>query len=134
MTPECAEALAETWQSLPPGHKLLKVPRKDRFKKHRLKAGIPAQDERGRWADFHSLRYTFCLWMSRLFPIEVVSKLMRHSSLNLTAQIYLDLGLDREGEGEWVLPRVHGTARGTAAQTQPETAKDATNDKPLGNQ
>jgi hypothetical protein len=52
--------------------------------------------------------------MSQHFPIEVVSKLMRHSSLNLTAQVYHDLGLDREGEGEWVLPRSVPTAAGEA--------------------
>jgi integrase len=105
MTPECAEALRDRWEALPAGAALLQVPRKDRFKTHRERAGIAAQDGRGRWADFHSLRYTFCQLMSAHFPIEVVSKLMRHSSLNLTAQVYLDLGLDREGEGEWVLPR-----------------------------
>jgi integrase len=104
MTPECAAALREVWESAPPGQPLLKVPKKDAFRAHRQRAGVVPQDERGRWADFHSLRYTFCLWMSRLYPIEVVSKLMRHGSLNLTSAIYLDLGLDREGEGEWTLP------------------------------
>jgi integrase len=106
MAPECAEALAGHWQALPAGAKLLSVPDKDTFKEHRQKAGIAPQDERGRWADFHSLRYTFCLWMSKLYPIEIVSKLMRHGSLNLTSQIYLDLGLDRESEGAWIIPRI----------------------------
>lgn len=103
MTPECAAALAPHWSSLPAGAPLLRVPRKETFVRHRLKAGIPAQDERGRWADFHSLRYTFCALLSAVYPIEVVSKLMRHCSLNLTTQVYLDLGLDRQGEDAWIL-------------------------------
>jgi integrase len=118
MTPDCAEALAAHWQSLPSATSpLLAVPDKKTFKRHRSKAEIAAKDERGRWADFHSLRYTFCLWMAQHFPIEVVSKLMRHGSLNLTCQIYLDLGLDREGEGQWSLPRLVPAACPTAVPT-----------------
>jgi integrase len=116
MVPECAEALAEHWRTLPPGGKLIAVPTKETFWDHLRRAGIARQDDRGRWADFHSLRYTFCLWASKLFPIEVVSKLMRHGSLNLTTQIYLDLGLDREGEGAWVLPRLSPAAPARAQE------------------
>jgi integrase len=128
MSPECAEALAAWWEALPAGGPLCTVPDKDTFLDHQRKAGITRVDERGRHADFHSLRYTFCALLSRKYPIEVVSKLMRHGSLNLTAQIYLDLGLDRQGEGEWVLERLAGpdptaanrpTAGPTAARTGP---------------
>ena len=48
-------------------------------------------------------RYTFAVLLSRQYPIEVVSKLMRHSTIDLTTKIYLDLGLDRQGDGEWTL-------------------------------
>jgi integrase len=106
MTPDCAAALAEWWQALPAGGRLCTVPDKGTFLDHQKKVGIARVDERGRHADFHSLRYTFCALLSRKYPIEVVSKLMRHGSLNMTAQIYLDLGLDRQGEGEWVLERL----------------------------
>jgi integrase len=106
MTPECAEALRPLWLKLNPGAKLFHgVPDYTGFTRHRLKAKLPAQDERGRWADFHSLRYSFALFMSKLFPIEVVSKLMRHSNINLTIQVYMDLGLDRNGQDQWSLPR-----------------------------
>ncbi len=73
---------------------------------HRVRAGVTAVDGRGRHADFHSLRYTFCLWMSQHVPIEVVMRLMRHGSLHLTAGIYLDLGIDRQDGEAWVLPRI----------------------------
>jgi integrase len=104
MTPDCAAALTEWWQALPAGGRLCTVPDKDTFLDHQKKAGIARVVERGRHADFHSLRYTFCALLSRKYPIEVVSTLMRHGSLNLTAQIYLDLGLDCQGE--WVLERL----------------------------
>jgi hypothetical protein len=61
--------------------------------------GIPRVDDRDRHIDFHSLRYTFCLWMSKHFPIEVVSKFTRHGTITLTVNSYLDLAIDRE-EGE----------------------------------
>lgn len=126
MAPECARALRDHWLSLPEGSPLF-PPGSDVTMRHNgsLKiskgnaAGVPTQwtsikdfsiagisrlDARGRKADFHSFRYTFCSLMARLFPIEVVSKLMRHSSIYLTIAIYLDLGLDRIGEGQWTIP------------------------------
>jgi hypothetical protein len=54
----------------------------------------------GRVAAFHALRYTFCALLARQYPIEVVSKLMRHSTIQLTSDVYLEFGPDREGEGE----------------------------------
>lgn len=103
LVPEAAEALRDHWQSQPAGAHLFQGPTKETFWEHLRKAGIPRQDERDRHADFHSFRYLFCWLCAQKYPIEVVSKLMRHGSLNLTTAIYLDLGLDREGEGEWVL-------------------------------
>ena len=110
MTPECAEALADHWQKLPPGSPLVvSVPNMKTWRLDLKRAGIPYRDERGRIADIHSLRYTFCLLLSRQFPIEVVSKLMRHASIAQTADTYLELGFDRKGEHEWVLPRLMST-------------------------
>ena len=44
--------------------------------------------------DFHALRYTYCALLAlNGVPIAVVSQLMRHSSLDLTAKLYLSLGL-----------------------------------------
>ena len=118
MAPECAEALRPHWCKLQPGDLLFKylvrdpvrgqpanIPSLSAFRTDLKKAGIPRQDERDRWVDFHSLRYTFALLLSRTHPIEVVCKMMRHSTIDLTVRVYLDLGLDREqGEGAWTLP------------------------------
>jgi hypothetical protein len=76
---------------------------------------IPRQDERGRWADFHSFRYTFCTFLGKTLPIQKVKILMRHSTIQLTADLYTDLGLDEVGEGVWSLPRLF----------QPPTRNDA---------
>ncbi len=57
-------------------------------------AKIPVIDERGLVVDFHALRYTYCALLAlNDVPIAVVSQLMRHSSLDLTAKLYLSLGL-----------------------------------------
>src|SRR5262249_300414 len=45
------------------------------------------RDGRGPVADFHALRYTFCPLLARQYPIEVVSKLMRHSGIQLTSDV-----------------------------------------------
>jgi integrase len=124
MTPECAAALREHWQALEPGAPLFaSAPNMatwradlERARKawlEEVEGGAREErertdflryhDGRSRVADFHALRYTFCALLARQYPIEVVSKLMRHSSIQLTSDVYLELGLDREGEGEWVL-------------------------------
>jgi integrase len=109
MTPACAEALRSHWERLPsPTSPLVIVPDKVTFKADLDRAKIAPVDVRGRHADFHSFRYLFCWLCAQKLPIEVVAKLMRHGSLNLTTAIYLDLGLDRDGDGGWVLPSLTG--------------------------
>jgi integrase len=134
MLPDCAAVLLPRWESLATGEPLCVVPHICTFKEHLKRAGIPRQDERGRWVDFHSLRYTFCTWMSQRHPIEVVQRLMRHSTVKLTADLYNDLGLEDIGKTVWTLPPLfattaknegngdlagtavaHGTAHGTTA-------------------
>lgn len=108
MTGECAKRLHLHWSSLKSGQKLFpRTVTSTTWEKDLRRSKIKERDERGRVLDFHSLRYTFCLLLSKVYPIEIVSKLMRHSSISLTADIYLELGLDRTGEGEWVLQPLH---------------------------
>jgi integrase len=104
MLPDCARAMLPRWSLLTPAAPLVIVPHIQAWHAHLLKAGIAEQDERGRWADFHSLRYTFGTWMSRQHPIEVVQRLMRHSTIKLTADLYTDLGLEDIGKTVWSLP------------------------------
>jgi integrase len=127
MLPDCARALLAHWQALPsPDALLFVVPHIQTFREHLKKARIPRQDERGRYADFHSLRYTFCTWMSRHHPIEVVQRLMRHSTIKLTSDLYADLGLEDIGKTVWTLPPLLPTKEETPPQSQ-ERAEDKGN-------
>lgn len=58
-------------------------------------AGIPVVDESGRILDFHSLRHTFgsMLAASGVHP-KVAQDLMRHSTINLTMNIYTHTALE----------------------------------------
>ena len=51
-------------------------------------------DGSGRYADFHSLRYTFNTWMQRKgFVPRIAQELMRHSDRRLTDKVYTDVNL-----------------------------------------
>ena len=67
------------------------VPRMKTVRRDLERAGIPLREEQGRRVDFHSLRMTFGTTMlaSGVHPI-VVKKLMRHSDLKLTTNLYTD--------------------------------------------
>lgn len=72
------------------------IPRMPRFYKDLEAAGIVRVDERGYVAVFHSLRHTLAtwLWETGANP-RVIQELMRHGSLDLTANRYTDtLGLE----------------------------------------
>jgi len=77
-----------------PGHsvKALKVsPRLLAFDRDLATAGIVKYDERGRVADFHSLRHSTATRLaSQDVPLPVAMRLMRHSDPKLTAKAYVD--------------------------------------------
>lgn len=79
------------------------IPRVDSLYLDMAAANIARQDGRGRWADFHSFRYFFCTQMAAIYPIQKVKALMRHCSINQTADLYLDLGLTDVAEDCWFL-------------------------------
>ncbi len=62
------------------------------IKKDEADACIEYRDAAGRDLDFHSLRYTFC---TKLAPagiyITVAQKMMRHSTVELTAKFYTNI-------------------------------------------
>ncbi len=68
-------------------------------------AGLPCQDDAGRFADFHALRASFVsgLIRSGASP-KVVQSLARHSSAEMTLGVYTKLGRDDERDALTLLP------------------------------
>ena len=67
--------------------------------------GIPFCDEQGRYADFHSLRYSWATHLQRQgVNSRMAMKLMRHSDRKLTDKIYTDVNLLPLGETVRNLP------------------------------
>lgn len=62
-------------------------------------AGVPEKDARGRVFDFHATRkqYVSTLALAGVVPA-VLRELARHSTIDLTLQVYTDLGLDARTE------------------------------------
>jgi len=75
------------------------VPRARTLQIDLKKAGIPYQDDMGRYADFHSLRYTWGTYLQRNgVNSRTAMELMRHSDRKLTDKIYTDSNLLPVGE------------------------------------
>ncbi len=101
-------------------------------------AGIPKRDERGRTVDVHAFRHTFGTYLSKGgVPLRTAQAAMRHSTPDLTANVYTDpklldvagalsvlpnLSVDGDDEGE--RQRATGTAD-ASAQFAPAFAPNA---------
>lgn len=71
----------------------------DMLKSDLAEAGIVYQDERGRYVDLHSLRITFITNLARSgATLAVAQKLARHSTPDLTANVYTALDMKDLGE------------------------------------
>jgi hypothetical protein len=106
---------ASTWHNLfdlfdggPHGRSA--VPRTHTLHEDLAAAGIARQDDQGKWADFHSVRYFFCRQMGEKLLIQKVKTLMRHSTIKLTADLYGELGMEDVAEDVWTLPPMFSTA------------------------
>ena len=67
------------------------IPRNLRLQKDAKANGIAYQDEKGRYADFHALRYTWATFLQRNGVAQrFAMKLMRHSDIKLTSKVYTD--------------------------------------------
>ena len=67
------------------------IPRASRLKLDAKRVGVAYKDEQGRYADFHSLRYTWATFLQRNgIAQRFAMKLMRHSDIKLTAKVYTD--------------------------------------------
>jgi integrase len=68
-------------------------------------AGIPYRDEQGRTLDVHALRHTTATFLSRAkVPPSVAQRIMRHSDIKLTLQVYTDVQQLDEAEAIAALP------------------------------
>jgi integrase len=106
--------------NLPVQEPLFSVPRNliKSFNLDLAAAGIPKEDERGRTVDLHALRHTFGTHLSKngVAP-RTAQAAMRHSSLDLTMNVYTDLSLlDGAGAVE-ALPE-----RGLEGKAEPSVA------------
>jgi integrase len=82
----------------------------NRFRADLAAAGIPYVDEKGEYADFHSLRKTFATELAKLrLPLRVTMELMRHSDPNLTTKIYTDAGMLPIWDAVGALPMFNDT-------------------------
>src|ERR1017187_5141628 len=67
------------------------IPRASRLKVDAERVRVAYQDEQGRYADFHALRYTWATFLQRNGVAQrFAMKLMRHSDIKLTAKVYTD--------------------------------------------
>ena len=119
LTPEIAEELVSCRPEDPlPSSLLLTngIPRMRDLKKDFEKAGIVYCDDKGRYADFHSLRHTCATYMSKNgVPAILVKKHMRHSDMKQTDQYTDESQLD-VFQALQALPRHHGQSAHICAQ------------------
>ena len=89
------------------------------------RAGIPVQDDAGRWVDLHATRAT-CVTMLLRAGVNptLVQKFARHAKLTTTMQHYSKLGISDAAEAAAALPEFGGPAQsgdrargGSAART-----------------
>ena len=67
------------------------IPQNRQLKRDEKRNGIVYSDEKGRYADFHALRYTWATFLQRNGVAQrFAMKLMRHSDIKLTAKVYTD--------------------------------------------
>ncbi len=136
LTDDLADDLAGRVRGRPSSAKLLRLPSGlicilDRDLKA---AGIPKIDDRGNHVHLHAMRKTTCTMLNRAgVPARVAQKIMRHSDIRLTMEVYTDEGqldvrsaLDR-------MPQVTMPGRGIQLLTQNEAHRnsDAPPDAPI---
>jgi hypothetical protein len=92
--PEIVEALGfHRPQDFAPGALVFPngIPRASRLKVDAERNGIQYRDGSGRYADFHSLRYTWATFLQRNgIAQRLAMNLMRHSDIKLTSKVYTD--------------------------------------------
>jgi integrase len=106
MMPRLAKLLAQRWYCLKEGQLVFDAPPSysDLFDDLRA-AGIARKNAEGECIAYHSFRYFFCTELAKEMPITQVQILMRHKSLQLTANLYRRLHL-RDNEQGFPIPDI----------------------------
>lgn len=121
MLPECAQELSAHCRGwLKHSTVFQSIPHVWTLRADMKRAGIERVDKRGKRLDFHSFRYFFCTLLAKHLPIQEVQRLMRHSTIKLTADLYNDLGLEDLTAKVQRLPRL--LTREDEPPAQPGTA------------
>jgi len=94
LRPDVAEALRAWRRERPDEDRPFPLPEKtaEMIRADLAAAGIPYQDEAGRFADFHAQRHTVGTMLTLAgVPVKVVSTLMRHKTIAVTMDKYVRL-------------------------------------------
>ena len=102
-----------------PSNLFITVPSMVVFKSDLVRAGIEYENSRNERADFHALRHTFCtrLAKSGISP-QIAKQFMRHSDINLTTNIYTDVGQLGTDTAVQVLPSLLGGSKGAQKEVK----------------
>ncbi len=126
---DLADHLRDAIKLLAPGARAIRLPRLVDLSRmlaaDLADAGIARIDEAGRVVDFHALRHTYITHLARagVHP-RLAQQLARHSTIELTMQVYTHLGLLDEAAAVEKLPRLSGerSGGGDVTQTRPNSA------------
>jgi excisionase family DNA binding protein len=95
------------------GYRVFETPKRYKFHGYLRKAGVERVTRDGR-VDFHAFRHTYCTNLHRAgVPLHLAQRLMRHSDVRLTTQVYSDEGKLPMTEAAAMLPRVQFDLSGT---------------------
>ena len=95
-------------------------------------AGIPYEDEAGRYADFHSLRHSFISNVGKSgATVKEAQSLARHSTSALTLDVYTHIGLYDERRAIEKLPQLHNTGEKDTEKNRAVALKTGTDNKPV---
>jgi site-specific recombinase XerC len=98
-------------------------------------AGIPYQDEAGRYADFHALRHSFISSLDHPdISVKVAQSLARHSSVSLTLDTYAHPKLYNERAAIEKLPQLPNIDAGKVNSSRAVALKKGTDDLPVAGQ
>ena len=94
-------------------------------------AGVPYQDECGRFADFHSFRHSFCTQVIQSgATAKEAQTLARHSTSALTLDVYSHVGLYDERRAVERLPKL-GLDRKSTEKNRAATLRTGTDNRPI---